>query len=67
MNQDNSPYSNVRVLHYNFSPEEVNALANFIMKVGWISHDDETLNGVIDRICKIARANELVTRHSQTA
>lgn len=66
MNHLNNPYSNIKVLHYNFSVSEVQTLYDFIMKVGWINHDREELNQVINRICKIARTHELVTGDSKT-
>lgn len=65
---DEVPHHNLRikVLHYNFSPQEVHTLYKFILSVGYVSHENEELNQVINRICEIARNDELVTIPRQT-
>jgi len=66
---DEVPHHNLRikVLHYNFSPMEIHTLYRFIMSAGYIGHDDEELNQVINRICEIARTDELVIKSSRPA
>lgn len=63
MNQPNSHCS--KVLHYNFSPEEINVLFRFVMSIGYVDRRDEELNRVINRICQIADYNELAKRDNQ--
>lgn len=55
----------VKIIYYNFTPEEVSALYKLIIQTGWIPRD-ESITNVVNRICKIAEANELATRDNQT-
>lgn len=61
----NSP-SNIKVLHYNFTPIEVQALYRLILYMGWTPRNDAEITDVINRISKIAESDELATRHNQT-
>jgi hypothetical protein len=58
--------SNIRVLYYHFSPDEVLALYRLIHYMGWIPHDDEEMIRVINHVCEIVKQNGMATGNNQT-
>jgi hypothetical protein len=61
--------SNIKVLHYNFSPEEVYALYRLVRyHIGYMPIEDKELMFAIDHLCSlIDPENELATKHHKTA
>ena len=61
--------SNVKVLHYNFSPEEVYSLYRLIRyHIGYLPANDPEITEVINHVCKIVDIqNELATKYHKTA
>ncbi len=61
--------SNIKVLHYNFTPEEVYAMYRLIRyHIGYLPIDDPELIDTIHRIDEIVDTkNELATKYHKTA
>lgn len=59
--------THLRILHYNFSIEEVLALNRLITHhLGFLPREDEEVYEVMNRITEIVKANELATKYRQT-
>ena len=56
--------SNIKILNYKFTPDEVHALYRLILYMGWIPNDDEEINDVVNHICKIAQTHDVANRIS---
>lgn len=57
---------NAKVLFYHFSPEEIYALYRLILYAGWMPRDDSEITDIVNRICQIAKANGMASKHHKT-
>lgn len=46
-----------RVIHYNFTPNEVRVMYKLIVSMGWIDHQNEEIVQLVNRISKIVEAD----------
>lgn len=58
--------THIKIIHYNFTPEEVQAMYRLIMYMGWIPRNDDEIDKLVHRIMEIQKANDLATRDNQT-
>ena len=59
MTTQNCPF---KVIHYNFTPAEVQVMYKLIVSMGWIDHQNEEIVQLVNRISKIVEANGLALR-----
>jgi predicted ATP-grasp superfamily ATP-dependent carboligase len=58
--------SNVKVIHYHLTPNEIYALHRLIIYAGWMPRDDSEITDIVNRICQIAKANGMDTGNNKT-
>lgn len=63
MNRENS---HIKILYYHFTPQEVLALYELIMGMGWIPRKNPAVTDVVNRVCKLAESDELATANHKT-